>query len=593
MRFLSVVFVIGLVSALFSSPAQAQLSRGDYTATCDPNLQVGNVTSSQVSANCHEQDLGSRVIGECLNTFIEDVDSVGESGEELVNTVHELQALDTPEQIKRGGELAVKKGDLLAKAYKLIKSIREGSSVVQDYASSCVGNGVIMGLGLKDEYATLMAANKAVDTANKVSDAVSNSMQNGVIELPSGASEALSFLKTLFNAGQALQKALNKIDAVADSWQGAEARANQSMTAANGFDLSCDMQQADNSIKLAGQDAVVALTEARYKRAQARSVSDCWAHEAMEYFEKLPNGTGMAYVAGVTPPWQTMNLSGNTGLFALDGCTSCRHWQEAQQAVPQAEAEEQRLESYLARVNGSCQELTRQVHIFHDLETQYSRWSNASELALRPGSCNLAAASQAAQEMRKLEQEVAASTCASNNAPENSISVALEIQNRARDADCSASARQPAAPVIGPVMPRSNTQPATAAKPWSGTASGTCHVVFEGYNDGRNYVKPHAPYDFKHSMGFQWNEEHKVYVVTSGSQTIVGAGPSFSFNDKCEQKSSNYQPGCIYKSRSNFTTSGTITVSGNSVTYQTRTIEDMNLDIKIADGNCTLTRDNP
>jgi hypothetical protein len=155
-------------------------------------------------------------------------------------------------------------------------------------------------------------------------------------------------------------------------------------------------------------------------------------------------------------------------------------------------------------------------------------------------------------------------------------------------------AARPPLPLPKPLQqPRQTVTSPPAQRPWSGTASGTCEVVYEGYLAGGQHVNPAPATEFKHSMDFRWDEEHRVYVITSGSQTIVGPGPSFSFNDKCAQNQANYQPGCIYKSRSNFTVSGTITTSGDTITYVTHSVEDMNLGNKIADGNCTLRKDNP
>jgi hypothetical protein len=561
MRIIRTILAIGLATAFLPSSLQAQLSRGNYIPTCDANLEVGDITSSQVSANCREQDLASHVIKECLNSFIDDVDSVGQKGEELAATIRQLQKLKGRERIIQGAVEAKKESALVTKALKLIKAIRKGSGVLQDYASSCMSNGLLTSLGLNEEYSTLMAAKKAVDKADKVSKSLESKIERGDYQLDGKENNTLGFLKTVYGAGEAFQSLGGKAVKVVDSWQSAEARSSNAMITAKAAAGSCDMKQEDSQLRLAGKDAVIALAQARYKRAEAWSIRSCWAEHAEE------------------------QLGGRKDIFSLQGCDACREWQNAQEKVQDAEASEKRLETYLASVNSACRDLQKRAKANDDLNDRYLKWHEDGEMALKHGSCKLADARRAAQELSKLEHAIRGSACAFDYEHNSSTHLNLEIQARSRDADCNPAARPP---VIGPKMP-----PSAQTKPWSGTASGSCHVVYEGFMDGKQYVQPAPPYDFKHSMTFEWNEAHKVYVVTSGSQRIVGSGLSFGFNDKCNQDRSNFQPGCIYKSRSNFTASGTITTSGDTITYKTRTVEDMNLAIKKPDGNCTLHKDKP
>ena len=158
MRVIRSALVIGLAAGLLPSPAIAQSSRGSFTPTCDAGLQVGNITSSQVSANCRQQDLASHVLNECINSFVADVDAVGQKGEQLAATVRELQSLQGQERIRKTVQAANREAGLVTKALKLIKEIRKGSGVLQDYAGDCMSNGLLDSLGLPEGEARQFAA---------------------------------------------------------------------------------------------------------------------------------------------------------------------------------------------------------------------------------------------------------------------------------------------------------------------------------------------------------------------------------------------------------------------------------------------------
>jgi hypothetical protein len=567
MRVIRSALVIGLAAGLLPSPAIAQSSRGSFTPTCDAGLQVGNITSSQVSANCRQQDLASHVLNECINSFVADVDAVGQKGEQLAATVRELQSLQGQERIRKTVQAANREAGLVTKALKLIKEIRKGSGVLQDYAGDCMSNGLLDSLGLNREVSTLLEAKKDVDKANKVAKALQGKIERGDYGLDAKDNNTLGFLRLAYGTGQAFQGLAQKTVKVIDSWQSDEARSGNAMIVAKNAAGQCNLKQEDGQISLAGQTAMAALAQARYKRAEAWSIRTCWSEHAEE------------------------QLHGRSDTLSLEQCDACRELQKAQDQVDIAERNEKRLETNLAAVNTACRQLQQRAKAIDDLENRYLSRKEDSEYALRRGSCNLTEARSAERDLRKMEQQMDNPNCFETNGRADSAYLSAEILKRSRDADCGAAAAPAPRPKQGPAMPP--PAPGAHSKPWSGTATGTCHVDYEGYFDGRNNVPPAPSTDFKHYMTFAWNADHKVYIIKTGSQTIVGSSLNFSFDDKCDQNQFTYQPGCIYKSRSNFTVRGTIAASGDTITYNTKGVEDINLATKKATGHCVLHKDKP
>jgi hypothetical protein len=132
---------------------------------------------------------------------------------------------------------------------------------------------------------------------------------------------------------------------------------------------------------------------------------------------------------------------------------------------------------------------------------------------------------------------------------------------------------------------------------WSGRADGTCHHTYEGFtiDQGRQRVAPHAPED-KHDYTFvEWNEAHRVYLVQWGSQRIVGQGTRFEFDDRrCSEKpdAGEFIPGCIYKSRSDFTVrNGLFSMDATTVRISAHGEElGSNFDTRKANTTCVYTK---
>jgi hypothetical protein len=168
-----------------------------------------------------------------------------------------------------------------------------------------------------------------------------------------------------------------------------------------------------------------------------------------------------------------------------------------------------------------------------------------------------------------------------------SIEKCISFQKQLLAHDLSASAPPPAMAPPLPLPPQVN-QP----RPWSGSATGRCLTTYQGYTTARgDYVKPAPPYNAGAVIRFDWDDTHHVYVVHSGSQYIIGPGPSFSYTDQCNQDSSNYQPGCLHKSRSDFTSHGTITTVGDTITLNAQSEESANFTTKKSVANCTFHKD--
>ena len=568
MRGLVIVLVAGI---LLPFCVQGQLGRARYRPSCNAGLQASaDFTSSQVSANCREQDLGTAVIRECLNSFIADVDAVGQYGNDLAATMEQLQQLKGQQQVDRGLEFLKKQTNLMQKAVALMDSIRKGGTVIQKYAVTCLKDATLSSITTPDVASTLLSAKKAVDSVGAVNNALIAKMERGEFTLSSGEKGTLAFIKAAWGAGQLVNTVQAKIVKTVDNLQPYEGRSRAAVAQAQAAVGQCQMQQADTQLNVAGQPAALALTQARYARAKAVSIRSCWAGHAWNYFQGLGGGGGGAFLRGTSggqPLWQTMNLSGQSGNPALDGCTSCRDWAEAQRSAVAAEADEKRLGEYLASVNALCAQTTERARAYNTLEDQYLRWNDWGDMALRQGSCNLADAQKAADALRTLERQMATSSCAPGYEAGYASNLTLQIQSRGRDADCRTAS-----------VPQAAVQPAEGTGwPFGKQLVALCHVEYLPYTrrDGKTYP-PHKGTDTHVGARVTWDAARRLYFVRWGASTIVGSGPSFSFTSNCKMDTStNPVPGCMATSRDTYhMITGQFSMSSSTVTLTGQWLDD-------------------
>jgi hypothetical protein len=572
-RLVPALFVAGLAASLSPNPAQAQSGRTLYTPTCNANIQVGDITSSQVSQDCRQQDLGSYVIRACMDSFIADVDGIGQAGADLASTIEQLQRLKREERLGRGVEIVNRRIEMVKKAGKLVDSIRKGSGVLQNYAASCLSNGLLTSLGLQESYATLESAKKASDSVDKVANALIGRIQRGDYQLESGERNALGFVKSAYGAGQALKALEQKTVKLVDGMQPAEGASRAALVSATTMAASCEIQQADGHLRVAGEQAATALAQARLKRAQAWSVRSCWANIATNYFKSLANGG--VYLRGAAsgrPLWQTMPRNSVTVDGAFEGCTSCRSWSDADQAVQRAQAEEKRLEGYLASVNKSCSALERQAETYNTLEERIARWKELGELALYKGSCNLANAHQAVQQLADLEGKMAAHACAPNYEAGNATTLVEQIREREHDSDCNPPAAprpaQPTPPPPPPKAPAAAAPAPTAGWPIGQWLNTLCQVQYLPYTaKNGKAVQPAHPIQTHLGAFIDWDAKRKFYFVRWGEGLLVSASPSFSFHQCDGDLRANPRSGCLSKGRDSFhVLSGQFTISASTVT---------------------------
>ena len=518
--------------------------------------------------------MGTYIIQYCMEDFGSSLDAIAAQGQKLADTVDQLKAAGWDGIVSRAQNIDRSKlpgqlASLYKEAKSVVSNIAKGNVIIQEHALSCLGNGALKNLGLTEVYTTLSDGYDASTKLSKVADNL-----NKLLDTGSSLGNKVSQLKPTYDSVVAAGKALKKEEKDMQDWAKTESSAARTSAALSesetSLDSRCDLRQADQQLARAGKQGVLALTQARYDRAKARSVMDCWARAAWNYFQAQP--TGGHYLVGTgsasVPLWQTMNLGGRSGDWTLDGCTSCRHWLDDRLDYQNAAQAESQLENQLNRIKTQCTTLRSQVNALNNYEDNYPKVYEAGQYALSPGHCNLAAARNAAQTLNKMEQDMRGSSCAPAYEKGYGTELENEILQRSTQQDCSRVQK----PIQGPAMPPSSQPQQTTsappnAWPFERQLMALCQLQFLPFTDKNGKTWPPDKTTQTHlGLFIHWNQQRRLYFLNWGGATIIGSTPSFSFKHCAIDPDTNPQPACRVVGRDSFhELGGQISVSSGSV----------------------------